>query len=53
MSLRNPGDILEWGADEDIDPDVEIAEEALRRLTPNKLGRNARQILEDMKEERE
>lgn len=42
----------EFEADEDVDPDVLIVEEEERKL-PARNGRTARQILEDMRDERE
>lgn len=48
MSREDNGDMSQVEADEDIDPDVLIGEEELRRV-----GRRlARQRIEDMKEEK-
>ena len=49
MTRDNVGNIPQVEADEDVDPDVEIAEAELARVRK----KSARQILEDMREGRE
>jgi len=44
----NVGDIPEVTADEDVDPDVEIAEKEFRRVKPQ--GRTSRQRIEELNE---
>ena len=51
MSKWNVGDIPQRTADEDMDRDVEIAEEMERKIAAAK-GKSARQRIEELKEDR-